>query len=166
MGKQGKQGIFTVCFGGYMKNPIYTSKKSPQKPWLRKGWLFSHGTGRMGWVYCRKGLMDLWTLSSKYLVSGWWFQTWLDYDFRFLKRDVIRNPTDELTNSIIFQDGHKTHHQPGQSWALLSRNAFPQDRFICWEELQDMAISVGKYLYTRPGKQTVRELENGHRNSG
>ena len=41
-------------------------------------------------------------MGNIFILSGWWFQTWLD-DFRFHIWDVIRQP---LTNSIIFQDGH------------------------------------------------------------
>jgi hypothetical protein len=43
-----------------------------------------------------------------FILSGWWFQTWLD-DFRFHIWDVIRQP---LTDSI-FQDGYCTSNQ---SW--------------------------------------------------
>ena len=74
------------------------------------------------------------------LMTGWWFQTWLDFDFPIFSiyfienRDVIlRNP---LTKSIIFQDGH--HIAPPSSWCLwISRLPW-----ISWDQCEHLRTTT------------------------
>ena len=55
-------------------------------------------TRQQSWDFC----------TIKY-ISGWWFGTWLDYDFPIIFGNFI-TPTD--FHSIIFQRGRAKNHQP------------------------------------------------------
>ena len=57
-------------------------------------------------------------------ITGWWFQTWLDY-FPFHTLGMSSFP---LTNSIIFQDGYCTTNQynlcPDWGWCIVGFSSF------------------------------------------
>ena len=77
-------------------------------------------------------------------ITGWWFGTWMDYDFPYIGKFVT--PTD--FHSIIFQRGRRTNHQPVR---LIPGMGTSENRYLgiwmskftihtIWEYLEKSAV--------------------------
>ena len=64
------------------------------------------------WPYRKFDDLPINSMVIFHIYAGWWFGTWLDYDFPQIGNVIIVIiPTDELTHSMIFQRGRSTTNQ-------------------------------------------------------
>ena len=64
------------------------------------------------WPYRKFDDLPINSMVIFHIYAGWWFGTWLDYDFPHIGNVIIVIiPTDELTHSMIFQRGRSTTNQ-------------------------------------------------------